>query len=469
MAEPWNKNRMFAGRILIISAFALLLVCAASPWTAAAGGDGERLRIGLAYGGDAPSSCEIASANGFVFGVIDANGFRETMPPLAYTRLTLSSSGGYIRVHADGVLVSDDIGVGTCVMPSGYADGAPILYEGVPYRGGLSFRSNVNNTFNVINRLTVAEYLYGTVNSEMSYGNPPEALKAQAVAARSYAARKRGAHEEDGFDMCRTAHCQVYKGYSDEHAETTAAVDGTAGLMLYYDGSPISGNYFKNSGGHTQNSEDVWNAKEAYLRGVPDEYSPPYTWGWQVSFRGLRDLLTAAGSDPGDISSVSVGARSATGSVLALQVVGSRGTVVLEKNDIRAVLGASNVKSLHFTFDGAPPTSPPAPEVLVLSDEGVRTLTGGISVLSAAGLGAPDPADLVIQGATGRAHMSDPPGAPDGVSPQSETATGGNVAFSGSGYGHGVGMPQDSAIEMAKQGFDFRQILTKYFTGVQIW
>jgi stage II sporulation protein D len=460
--------------MLIISALAFLLVCAAPPWTAAAAGDGERLRIGLAYGNDARSSCEISSANGFVFGVIDAGGFRETMPPLAYTRLTLSSAGGYIRVHADGVLLSDDIGVGTCIMPSGYADGIPILYEGVPYRGGLSFRLNANNTFNVINQLTVEEYLYSVVNSEIGYGSPPEALKAQAVAARSYAVCKRGAHEDDGFDMCRAAHCQVYKGYSDEHAETTAAVDDTAGLMLNYDGNPISGNYFKNSGGHTQNSEDVWNAKEPYLRGVPDEYSPPYTWGWQVSFRGLRDSLTAAGNDPGDISSVSVDARNANGSVLALRVVGSLGTVVLEKNDIRSILGASNIKSLHFTFDGAPPTPPQTqmPELRVASDEGVRTLTGGISVLSADGRGARDAADIAIQGAQGVARASGPQtatGDAGDVSPQSETATGGNVTFAGSGYGHGVGMPQDSAIEMAKQGFDFRRILTKYFTDVQIY
>jgi stage II sporulation protein D len=462
-----NGRRSFAVRIIVfcVAAFAFFAVPAVC---LAADGETVRLRIGLAYGAGAPASCEIASANGFVLAVPESNGFREGMPLPAYAKLTVSAEGGRTTLHADGVLVSDDIGALTCILPRDYASGAPIFYEGVPYRGGLSFRPNANNTFNVINLLTVEEYLYGVVNGEMGHKNPAEALKAQAVAARSYATFKRNTHADDGFDMCATAHCQVYKGYADEYAEIAAAVDATAGLMLYHGGDLISGNYFKNSGGHTQNSEDVWSGAEPYLRGVLDEYSPSYSWGWQLSFRELRALLAAAGDDPGEVVSVAVGARNADGSVRAVTVRGTQGTVTLEKNRIRSVLGASNVKSLRFAFGGAAPALPQAPAIRILGANGAGELANGAFVRSADAIGALYPADAVIRSAAERVRASESLAQAPVVRAEDAPVTGGSLTFMGSGYGHGVGMPQDSAIEMAKLGFDFRRILTKYFTNTEI-
>jgi stage II sporulation protein D len=463
-----NGNRL--SLITFIAVCLIAIACAAPSAVSAASGSGARIRIGLAYGSGAPASCEISSDSGFVLGIHGADGFRAGLPLPAYTRLIVSAAGDRITLYADGVLVSDDIGPGTCIMPHEYASGALIAYGGAQYRGGLSFRPNSGNTFNVINNLSIEEYLYGVINSEMGYKNPSEALKAQAVAARSFAMLNMDAHEGDGFDMCATAHCQVYKGYADEHAETTAAVNDTAGLMLYSGGVPVSGNYFKNSGGHTQNSEDVWSSAEPHLRGVRDEYSPPYTWGGQLSFRELRTLLSPAGEDVGDITSVSRGARNAVGHVLAVTITGERGSVTLEKNNIRTVLGASVIKSLNFTFGGAPPPVPQTPAVYAVGEGAAQALADDVSVVSAAGtVGVLDMADAVIQGASGRAYVSEGSDTAGGARPEgSETATGGSLTFTGSGYGHGVGMPQDSAIEMAKLGFDFRQILTKYVTGVEI-
>jgi stage II sporulation protein D len=463
MKELWALGQHIAGMLPAVCLAALFCFIAPPAVSHAADGDGAWLRIGLAYGADALASCEISSANGFILAAPTADGFREGLPLPAYAKLTGSATGGRVTLHADGVLVSDDIGAETCVLPYDYASGAPILYGNVPYRGGLSFRPNPRNTFNVINRLSAEEYLYGVVNSEMGYKSPSEALKAQTVAARSYAASKLNTHADEGFDMCATAHCQVYKGYADEYAETVAAVDDTAGLKLYRDGEPIGGNYFKNSGGHTQNSEDVWSAAEAHLRGVPDEYSPPYAWSRQLSFHELRALLAAAGEDPGEVSVVYVSERNASGNVNAVTVIGDRGTVTLEKNRIRTVLGASNVKSLRFTFGGAAPALPQTPAIYAAGADGVDRLADEAFVLSADGFGALEPADAFLQGASERVRAS------ERLDAATDTpVTGNSVTFTGSGYGHGVGMPQDSAIEMAKQGYDFRQILTKYFTGVQI-
>jgi stage II sporulation protein D len=465
MKETRVRTRTMALRsTYILLCFAAMLCLAAPSACFAADADAAYLRIGLAYGAGAPASCEIASANGFILAVPEADGYREGMPLPAYARLTVSASGGRTTLHADGVLVSDDIGAGACVLPYDYASGSPIYCEGLPYRGGLSFRPNAGNTFNVINRLGVEEYLYGVVNSEMGYKNPAEALKAQAVAARSYALTKRDTHTDDGFDLCAGAHCQLYKGHADEHAEIVAAVDATAGLELYHGDAVVSGNYFKNSGGYTQNSEDVWSEALPYLRGVRDEFSPSYTWGWQLSFRELRALLAAAGEeDPGEIALVSVSKRNASGNVNVVTIIGDKGTVSLEKNRIRTVLGASNVKSLRFGFGGAISASQQARDIHVMGAGGATRLASDAFVLSAGGLGALEASDAVIQGAYERADAS------GGVAEtKDEPVTGGVLTFTGSGYGHGVGLPQDSAIEMANQGHDFRQILTKYFTNVQI-
>ncbi|MDR2355108.1 MAG: SpoIID/LytB domain-containing protein [Clostridiales Family XIII bacterium] len=464
-----KKPRALKRMILAVRLAALAFFLAPAAGFAADGTEAS-LRIGLAYGANAPSSCEIASASGFILAVPTADGFLAGMPLPAYTRLTVSASGGRTMLHADGgVLVSDDIGAETCVLSHDYASSAPILYEGVPYRGGLSFRPNANNTFNVINRLGVEEYLYGVLNSEMGYKNPPEALKAQAVAARSYTMCNLNTHADDGFDLCAGAHCQVYKGYADEYAETCAAVDGTAGLLLYHSGVPVSGNYFKNSGGHTQNAEDVWTAAEAYLRGVPDAYSPPYTWGWQLSFRELRALLTAAGEeDPGEVAAVFVSERNASGNVNAVTIIGGKGTVVLEKNRIRTVLGASNVKSLRFTFGGALPALPQTPAIRAVGADGAGPLASGAYVLSADGFGVLETEDAFIEGASGRVRASERADAAGGGQAKDEPVTGDSVTFTGSGYGHGVGLPQDSAIEMANRGYDFRRILMQYFTDIQI-
>ncbi|MDR2770780.1 MAG: hypothetical protein LBB57_01935, partial [Clostridiales Family XIII bacterium] len=124
--------------------------------------------------------------------------------------------------------------------------------------------------------------------------------------------------------------------------------------------------------------------------------------------------------------------------------------------------------SLRFTFGGALPALPQSLAIHAAGAAGDEQLTGDFFVLSASGFGALAPADAFIQGADEHVRASERLGTASGTQANDEPVTGGSVTFTGSGYGHGVGMPQDSAIEMAKQGYDFRQILTKYFTDVQI-
>ncbi|MDR0425089.1 MAG: SpoIID/LytB domain-containing protein [Clostridiales Family XIII bacterium] len=491
-------NRFFVCVLSIVVAF-----CAFSPAPAAYADmawedfmPNEFIKVGLAYGSGAPASCEIYSDNGFILGFEDDGGIMEAFHLRDYTTITVKLSGRYATALSGDTLISDDLGVSGYILPYDYKDGGSIRFGGASYRGGLSFRPNPNNTITVVNLLPLEHYLYGVLNSEMGRQNPGEALKAQAVVSRSYAIHSFGDHAADGFDVCSGVHCQVYKGSSAEYSETSRAADETAGLIMYSGGKVASGNFFKNSGGHTQNSEDVWNDRVSHLRGVNDEFSPDYPWSWSVSASRLGDTLAAGNMGCGDISSVTVSGRSANGYVSELTVRGSQGSVVLKKEQIRSILGASNVKSLNFTLSsgsgtGGAVVSKPGGNAAgasrhALGSSGAKALSGKIYAVSAPSGGGeavsavsigPSTAVLAASGTTqgamqgtaqgvlqGGASGTSQGGAGTGDSP----ATGGTIVFTGSGFGHGVGLPQDSAIEMAKQGYSYMEILNKYYTGISI-
>src|SRR6185436_1522233 len=122
-----------------------------------------------------------------------------------------------------------------------------------------------------VNVLNVEDYLKGVVPKEMGPTIYPEleALKAQAVAARTYLEANRGQFAEDGFDICDSARCQVYGGLSAEHPLSDFSVDQTAGVIATYEGHPINALYTATCGGHTEDLKNVFREMEGpYLKGV---------------------------------------------------------------------------------------------------------------------------------------------------------------------------------------------------------
>jgi hypothetical protein len=117
-----------------------------------------------------------------------------------------------------------------------------------------------------IEEMPLDEYLKGMVPTEMGLKKPIEALKAQAIASRSYAVATRR-HARDGFDMCCTTHCQVYKP-ENRYEDSDHAVDETSGQILTYNGRLVGAPFFGHCDGHTRNSEEVWPNRVEYLRGV---------------------------------------------------------------------------------------------------------------------------------------------------------------------------------------------------------
>ncbi len=140
-------------------------------------------------------------------------------------------------------------------------------WEGRRYRGRLVVYLNDRGRLNLVNELPIEQYLRGVVPRELGPGAYPEleALKAQAIAARSYTLRNLGEFADEGYDLCGTPRCQVYGGMDDEHPLSDRAVAETAGEILVYDGQPIDALYSATCGGHTENVEVIFPLKRAAL------------------------------------------------------------------------------------------------------------------------------------------------------------------------------------------------------------
>jgi len=150
--------------------------------------------------------------------------------------------------------------------------GGGLRVEGHRYRGAIEVFLNDRGRLNLVNELPLEEYLRGVVPRELGPGQYPEieALKAQAVAARSYTVRNLGGFAEEGYDLCARPQCQVYGGMDDEHPLSDRAVAETAGEVVLWRGEVADTLYTATCGGHTENVETVFPLRQApYLRGVP--------------------------------------------------------------------------------------------------------------------------------------------------------------------------------------------------------
>jgi stage II sporulation protein D len=148
---------------------------------------------------------------------------------------------------------------------------------GRTYRGIIEVFGNARNTFTVVNELPLEEYLLGVVPNELSPTTfaQLEALKAQAVAARTYIVRNLGQYKKDGYDICNTDQCQVYFGASTEHVLSDQAVRQTRGVIGVYAGRPINALYSSTCGGRTEAAENIFEEKTPYLSSTLCEFKHP--------------------------------------------------------------------------------------------------------------------------------------------------------------------------------------------------
>ncbi len=145
-----------------------------------------------------------------------------------------------------------------------------LTLDATAYRGYFEVRSGQGATVTVVNVVALEDYLRGVVPNELSPLVYPEieALKAQAVAARTYAIRNRGQFASRGYDICATPSCQVYRGRSSESPLSDRAVAETRGTIVSYRGAPIHALYTSTCGGHTEDGEAIFEEHGSYLKGV---------------------------------------------------------------------------------------------------------------------------------------------------------------------------------------------------------
>ncbi|HKH17061.1 MAG TPA: SpoIID/LytB domain-containing protein [Solirubrobacteraceae bacterium] len=229
------------------------------------------------------------------------------------------------------------------------------------YRGALEFRGGTFGGVNAINALAVDEYVKGVIPLESPASWPIEALKAQAVAARTYAltTSKGGA----GFEHYPDTRSQVYGGAGAEQPSTNAAADATARQLVTYDGTPVPTYFFSTSGGRTEDVENTTLGTEPkpWLRSVEDEYdsvSPKHRWGpILMSYGAARSKLRGLVS--GRFKGIKVVQRGSSPRVVAADVIGSRGITRVDGATLRARFGLYDSWA-YFTSIKTRPVPPPA-------------------------------------------------------------------------------------------------------------
>jgi len=317
------------------------------------------------------------------------------------------------------------------------------------YSGIIEIRIDHEGLLEAINEVPIDVYLKGVVPAEMPANYPYEALRAQAVAARSEVMSKLGTkHLFEHYDFCANVHCQVYAGITKNTANSDSAVKSTTGEVLTYNGEICDAVYSAVCGGHTENKENVWNSPpEDYLQGIYDHQGgnsfpfkldderdfrkwidsnipvfcnvgvynvPPVLNGavnyfrWEESY--TRQELEAVvkqktGIDVGTIYGIELLKRGVSGRLYEIEILGSRRNLKIKNElNIRRSLSKTHLKSSAFYLQ------------MRLDDDGV-------------------PQEFI---------------------------------FKGAGWGHGVGMCQVGAAVMAHLGSDYQAILAHYYTGCEI-
>lgn len=329
-----------------------------------------------------------------------------------------------------------------------------IQYKGKWYRGDIILQSLPGSDVTVVNELSLDEYLYGVVASEMSPSWPLEALKAQAVAARNYAIATMGKHTSYGFDLCNTEHCQAYKGMEKENANIIEAINSTAGKILTYEEKAITAFFHSTSGGHTEDSENIWGTRTEYLRGMDDQYSlgSPYdNWILDINKTEISEKLANANAGVGEVIDMRILEVSPYGRVLRLEVKGTQDTKIFEKEKIRTILGSTTLKSIWYKLRTDA-------DVFVsgsMLEPALQSRASSMYVVSAGGVAkiGSTPRKVSVKGMSSSKSYNTVPAM---------------YTFEGKGYGHGLGMSQYGAKGMAEAGNNYIEILEYYYKGAKV-
>jgi len=274
---------------------------------------------------------------------VDGDGIiaiRENGAPVALTPPIL------IKPGKNAVLVD-----GTAYRRLSFSGSAAVVINGKPYRGVAEASSGEKGVL-VVNELPLEEYLVGLINCEISSAWPIEAVKAQAVIARTYALNRKKARSRSFYHLESSVIDQVYDGCEIEDNRARRGVSDTAGEVVAYQGAIIEAFYHSNCGGRTEASENVWGKRLPYLGGVDCIYclmSPSTAWELKIALTELETRLKAAGHKLSAVTDIRPGVRNSRGRLKHVVIVSSRGELSLTGDQFRKAIGYNVIRSTNFT------------------------------------------------------------------------------------------------------------------------
>lgn len=223
-------------------------------------------------------------------------------------------------------------------------DDSSFTFQGRRYRGAFSALPNGE----IVNTVPLEQYLYSVVSREMPYSWPQAALEAQAIVARTYVLQR--SNPARAYDLVPSEADQVYTGMDAEHAQSSAAVDATAGEVLRYGGAFAQVLYSSCCGGHTESNSDAWGGKPlVYLAGVECTYctaSPWFTWSQEIAAARVLNALAAQIGTVGPLTAVSLDDPDGSGRARFWNFTGQTGTARVKAEDVRRALGTRTLPSL---------------------------------------------------------------------------------------------------------------------------
>ncbi len=220
----------------------------------------------------------------------------------------------------------------------------------------LKFRLAVvlfKNELYVINILPLESYLEGIINSEISSKWPMETIKAQVVASRTYALRKKIYNYTLPYDLNTTVLDQVYKGISIIDQTSVDAVKETYGEVITYNNELIEAFFHSNSGGFTESSEIFNNIKLPYIESKEDEFSigqPSSNWSFEINIKDLTSTLKKEKLITGKLKKITIKERSKSGRVLKAEIISDK-TIVINGDYFRRIIGSSKFLSSKFGIE----------------------------------------------------------------------------------------------------------------------
>ncbi len=226
-----------------------------------------------------------------------------------------------------------------------------IRVNGRSYRGAIEIRRRAGGNLMVVNDLDIEDYLRGVIPAEIPYAWEEEALKAQAVASRSYALYQKREAGLRQYHVRATVDSQVYLGIAAERDRSTRAIEETEGLVVTYAGEIIPAFYHSSCGGHTEDAGLLWGLDAPYLKGVDCDCQEISRYGlWEKRFRAasVAAALRRQGFRISSIGSVEIGEMTPAGRVKSVVFGYGNGRLSVPAETLRAALGYSQVPSIFF-------------------------------------------------------------------------------------------------------------------------